>query len=118
MYLPAQRAELMLSDGTKVWLNSLSTLTFPGHFNGDIRNVKLDGEGYFAVTKNAKQPFIVETNKCNVKVLGTEFNVMAYATDNIWGNGLTGRNSRNLKSWYYNERDEVGAQYNGKSERK
>ena len=89
IHVPAgQRAELMLADGTKVWLNSLSTLTFPGHFNGDIRNVKLDGEGYFAVTKNEKQPFIVETNKCNVKVLGTEFNVMAYAADSIWETAL------------------------------
>ena len=74
IYVPAgQRAELMLADGTKVWLNSRSTLTFPGSFKGNIRNVKLDGEGYFAVTKNVEQPFIVETNKCNVKVLGTEF---------------------------------------------
>lgn len=89
IHVPAgQRAELMLADGTKVWLNSLSTLTFPGNFNGDIRNVKLDGEGYFAVTKNEKQPFIVETNKCDVKVLGTEFNVMAYATDSIWETAL------------------------------
>ncbi|MBS6240023.1 MAG: FecR family protein [Bacteroides sp.] len=89
IHVPAgQRAELILADGTKVWLNSLSTLTFPGHFNGDIRNVKLNGEGYFAVTKNEKQPFIVETNKCNVKVLGTEFNVMAYATDSIWETAL------------------------------
>jgi len=85
IHVPAgQRAELMLADGTKVWLNSLSTLTFPGHFNGDIRNVKLDGEGYFAVSKNEEQPFIVETNKYNVKVLGTEFNVMSYTTDSIW----------------------------------
>lgn len=89
IHVPAgQRAELVLADGTKVWLNSLSTLTFPGNFNGDIRNVKLDGEGYFAVAKNAEQPFIVETNKCNIKVLGTEFNVMAYATDSIWETAL------------------------------
>ena len=66
----SQRAELMLADGTKVWLNSRSTLTFPGRFKGDIRTVKLVGEGYFAVTKNFEQPFIVETNKCNVKLLG------------------------------------------------
>lgn len=85
IYVPAgQRAELMLADGTKVWLNSRSTLTFPGSFKGDIRNVRLDGEGYFAVAKNAEQPFIVETHKCSVKVLGTEFNVMAYATDSVW----------------------------------
>ena len=89
IYVPAgQRAELMLADGTKVWLNSRSTLTFPGSFKGDIRNVKLDGEGYFAVTKNVEQPFIVETNKCNVKVLGTELNVMAYAADSVWETSL------------------------------
>ena len=63
-------------------------MTFPGSFKGDIRNVKLDGEGYFAVTKNVEQPFIVETNKCNVKVLGTEFNVMAYAADSVWETSL------------------------------
>lgn len=89
IYVPAgQRAELMLADGTKVWLNSRSTLTFPGSFKGNIRNVKLDGEGYFVVTKNVEQPFIVETNKCNVKVLGTEFNVMAYAADSVWETSL------------------------------
>lgn len=89
IYVPAgQRAELMLADGTKVWLNSRSTLTFPGSFKGDIRNVKLDGEGYFAVTRNVEKPFIVETHKCNVKVLGTEFNVMAYTADSVWETSL------------------------------
>ena len=63
-------------------------MTFPGDFKGDTRQVRLDGEGYFAVTKNVEQPFIVETNKCNVKVLGTEFNVMAYATDSVWETSL------------------------------
>lgn len=90
VHAPAgQRVELTLADGTKVWLNALSTLTFPGTFNGQTRNVKLDGEGYFAVTKNAKRPFIVETNKCDIKVLGTEFNVIAYTTaDSIWETAL------------------------------
>ena len=89
IYVPAgQRAELMLSDGTKVWLNSRSSLIFPTNFNSDTRNVKLDGEGYFIVTKNAKQPFVVETNKGNVKVLGTEFNVIAYSIDSIWETSL------------------------------
>lgn len=99
IHVPAgQRAELVLADGTKVWLNSLSTLTFPGNFNGDIRNVKLDGEGYFAVAKNAEQPFIVETSKCNIKVLGTEFNVMAYATDSIWEASLLAGSVEILRS--------------------
>lgn len=89
IHVPAgQRAELLLADGTKVWLNSRSTLTFPGDFKGNVRNVKLDGEGYFAVTKNTEQPFIVETNKCNVRVLGTEFNVTAYSSDKIWETSL------------------------------
>lgn len=89
IYVPAgQRAEIMLSDGTKVWLNSRSTLTFPGNFSGELRSVKLDGEGYFAVSKNTEKPFIVETNKCDVRVLGTEFNVMAYAEDSLWETAL------------------------------
>lgn len=89
IHVPAgQRAEIVLADGTKVWLNSLSTLTFPGNFNGDFRNVKLNGEGYFAVAKNTAQPFIVQTNQCSVKALGTEFNVMAYATDSVWETAL------------------------------
>ncbi|MDE5710242.1 MAG: FecR domain-containing protein [Bacteroides sp.] len=84
LYVPAgQRAELMLADGTKVWLNSRSSLTFPGSFDGDTRQVKLDGEGYFDVAKHAERPFIVETNKYNVRVLGTEFNVKAYAVDSV-----------------------------------
>lgn len=89
VFVPAgQRAELMLADGTKVWLNSRTTLVFPSNFQGDVRHVKLDGEGYFAVAKNAERPFVVETHKCNVKVLGTEFDVMAYAADSIWETSL------------------------------
>lgn len=89
LYVPAgQRAELMLADGTKVWLNSRSSLTFPGSFDGDTRQVKLDGEGYFDVAKNAECPFIVETNQYNVRVLGTEFNVKAYAVDSVWETSL------------------------------
>ena len=89
IFVPAgQRAELMLADGTKVWLNSRTTLIFPSNFQGDVRHVKLDGEGYFAVAKNAEQPFVVETYKCNVKVLGTEFDIMAYAADSVWETSL------------------------------
>ncbi len=89
IYVPAgQRAELMLADGTKVWLNSRSTLTFPGEFTGATRDVKLDGEGYFDVARNEKQPFVVETNRYDVRVLGTEFNVIAYAKDSVWETSL------------------------------
>ena len=89
VYVPAgQRAELTLADGTKVWLNARSTLIFPGEFRGDKRDVTLDGEGYFAVARNEEQPFIVRTHKLDVRVLGTEFNVMAYATDSVWETSL------------------------------
>ena len=89
IYAPAgQRTEIMLADGTKVWLNSRSTLTFPEKFKDNNRKVKLDGEGYFVVAKNKERPFIVETSKCNVKVLGTEFNVLAYAEDSVWETSL------------------------------
>lgn len=74
------QAKVELSDGTKVFLNSGSKLRFPQTFaNQQQRKVELDGEGYFEVTKNKEQPFIVEASQLNIKVLGTKFNVDAYA---------------------------------------
>lgn len=70
--------QLTLSDGTHIWLNSQSELTYPVAFHGAERQVKLTGEAYFKVTKNEKRPFIVETQGMKIKVLGTEFNVQAY----------------------------------------
>lgn len=71
--------ELILPDGTHVWLNSDSELSFPAQFDDAKREVSLSGEAYFSVTKNAAQPFIVKTTgDIEVKVLGTEFNVSAY----------------------------------------
>lgn len=77
-----QQAKLTLADGTKIWLNSKSKLIYPDHFSGNSREVLLDGEGYFEVTHNAKNPFIVKTSTLNIKVLGTSFNVSSYADDN------------------------------------
>jgi ferric-dicitrate binding protein FerR (iron transport regulator) len=74
------QAKVELSDGTKVFLNSGSKLRFPQTFaNQQQRNVVLDGEGYFEVTKNKEQPFIVEASQLSIKVTGTKFNVDAYA---------------------------------------
>jgi ferric-dicitrate binding protein FerR (iron transport regulator) len=74
------QAKVELADGTKVFLNSGSKLRFPQTFaNQQQRKVVLDGEGYFEVTKNKEQPFVVEANQLNIKVLGTKFNVDAYA---------------------------------------
>lgn len=89
VYVPAgQRAELTLTDGTKVWLNSCTTLKFPTNFQEASRDVLLDGEGFFKVAKNEDIPFVVKTGKYDVKVLGTEFNVLAYSTDSIWETSL------------------------------
>lgn len=85
---PGQRAELTLADGTGVWLNAGSTLTFPTHFPANAREVRLDGEGYFTVTKNERKPFIVKTSAHRIRVLGTEFNVRAYAGSPLFGVSL------------------------------
>lgn len=69
---------LVLSDGTKVWLNADSKLTYPSLFNNADREVSLEGEAYFEVEKDGSHPFIVHTKEQTIKVLGTEFNVHAY----------------------------------------
>lgn len=69
---------ITLADGTHVWLNAASTLTYPIHFSKGERHVKLLGEGYFDVHPDAERPFRVESGDQVVEVLGTEFNVMAY----------------------------------------
>ena len=78
-YAPVgQRAELTLDDGTHVWLNANSRITYPAQFDAKQRNVTLQGEAYFKVTHNAERPFIVSAKGYQIKVLGTEFNVEAY----------------------------------------
>jgi ferric-dicitrate binding protein FerR (iron transport regulator) len=69
---------LVLSDGTKVFLNSMSKLTFPVRFSGGMRKVTLEGEACFEVRKDTLRPFIVHTSGLQVQVLGTTFNVKAY----------------------------------------
>ncbi|NDV58640.1 DUF4974 domain-containing protein [Bacteroides sp. 519] len=89
IYVPSgQRAEVLLCDGTKVWVNSQTTLTFPDKFVGRQRVVTLDGEGYFEVAKDTDHPFIVETGLYNISVLGTEFNVKAYQKKDIFETAL------------------------------
>jgi transmembrane sensor len=75
------KAKLTLSDGTTVWLNAGSSLSYDSAFNKNIREVALTGEAFFDVAKNKNKPFIIHTSKINIKVLGTAFNVRSYATD-------------------------------------
>ena len=73
-----QRTHLTLPDGTTVWLNARTTLSYPTSFNSNERTVFLQGEAYFEVSKNRHKPFIVQTQQYNIEVLGTKFDVEAY----------------------------------------
>src|SRR5690606_9851089 len=72
-----------LSDGTRVWLNSNSTLKFPPEFATDQRAVEISGEAFFEVAHDAKRPFIVKSYYQEITVLGTTFNVKAYYGDEL-----------------------------------
>jgi len=76
-----QMSQLTLSDGTKIWLNSGTTLRYPEHFASDQRSVTVIGEAYFEVAKMANKPFTVNTSDMKVEVLGTSLNVLAYKED-------------------------------------
>lgn len=73
--------QIVLIDGTKVWLNSASVLKYPARFSASERKVELTGEAYFEVAKNKKQPFRIITDKQEIAVLGTHFNVNAYSDE-------------------------------------
>ena len=74
--------QILLADGTKVYLNSCSSLRYPVPFTGERREVELTGEAYFEVTKDDK-PFVVKTSEVDIKVLGTSFNVSNYQDDEV-----------------------------------
>ena len=73
--------KIVLPDGTNVWLNAASSLKYPTAFKSKERHVELTGEAYFEVAKNKDVPFTVTANEVNVKVLGTNFNIMAYKNE-------------------------------------
>ncbi|MBS1667609.1 MAG: FecR domain-containing protein [Bacteroidetes bacterium] len=70
--------QVALADGTKVWLNASSSLRYPTFFTGATREVELQGEAYFEVSKDSSRPFLVRAGNATVRVLGTSFNVNAY----------------------------------------
>ncbi|MDB5089035.1 MAG: hypothetical protein JWR09_3029 [Mucilaginibacter sp.] len=78
---PTIKSVITLADGTVVTLNSATTLKYPDSFSGKTREVYLDGEAYFDVHKDHEHPFIIHTNKMNVRVLGTSFNVKSYQSE-------------------------------------
>ena len=77
------RTKIELPDGSQVWINSGSKLSYDDFFKGATREVVLDGEAYFDVVKDAAHPFIVHTSGIDIKVLGTAFNVKAYKMEPV-----------------------------------
>jgi ferric-dicitrate binding protein FerR (iron transport regulator) len=75
------KSKIQLPDGTMVWLNADSKLTYNEHFDGKYREVYLSGEAYFDVVKDKERPFIIHARSIDVKVLGTAFNVRSYPND-------------------------------------
>jgi len=78
---PTKKDVLTLPDGTLVTLNSATTIKYPDHFGDSTREVYLDGEAYFDVSKNPGHPFIIHADKMNIRVLGTSFNVKSYKNE-------------------------------------
>lgn len=74
---------IVLADGTKVYLNAVSSIKYPTQFNGNQRMVELEGEAYFEVAKNKNKPFIVKSGNQAIEVLGTHFNVHAYSNESV-----------------------------------
>lgn len=87
--LAGEQKEIQLPDGSTVWLNACSKISYPEKFSDSIRNVTLTGEAYFSVVRNEKKRFEVATKDMTVTVLGTQFNVKAYPNDELVTTTLT-----------------------------
>ncbi len=85
------RSQVTLPDGSKVYLNKNTQLTFPENFNGGIREVKLEGEAFFEVIKNEDRPFLINSGKTITEVVGTTFNVNGNNSSKITVSVLTGK---------------------------
>lgn len=78
-----QKSKIVLTDGTIVWLNSESKISYPSGFNNTIRKIELVGEAYFQVAKDADRPFVVASGGLHTTAVGTAFNVQHYASDSV-----------------------------------
>lgn len=78
-----EKSNLTLSDGTRIWINAGSKIKFPNQFNNESRDIWLDGEAYFEVTRDKIRPFLVHTSDLDVRVHGTKFNLKAYDSEDI-----------------------------------
>jgi len=89
--LPGEKSIVTLADGSKVYLNSGSSISFPKIFDQSAREITLEGEAFFEVVRNPEQPFIVSTGDLVTRVLGTSFNIEAFSDDDIKVSVATGR---------------------------
>lgn len=90
LYVPRKgEFVLVLSDGTRIWLNSESTVEYPTSFLPGQRKIRLQGEAYFQVTPDHTSPFIIETGEVQIQVLGTSFNLRAYEDEKVVQTTLT-----------------------------
>jgi transmembrane sensor len=78
------KAEVFLPDGSRVWLNSGSSITYSKNFDNKTREITLDGEAYFNISHNPLRPLIVKTKTANLEVLGTRFNIVSLPSLDIW----------------------------------
>ncbi len=85
---PGQRVNIILSDNSNVWINANSKFVYPSQFKGDNRVVHLDGEAFFEVKSDKEHPFIVKTDKYDVRATGTKFNVESYSKSNSFETSL------------------------------
>ncbi|MDE5611247.1 MAG: FecR domain-containing protein, partial [Odoribacter sp.] len=84
LYVPRKgEFALTLSDGTRIWLNSETTVEYPTRFLPGQRKVRLRGEAYFQVARNTASPFVIETGEAQIRVLGTSFNLRAYEDEQV-----------------------------------
>ena len=105
---PGVKSHVQLPDGTKVWLNSGTELSYPSSFSDGTRNVKLLGEAFFDVAKDVKHPFIVDLGKINIEVVGTKFDAINYKeegqTEIVLASGKVKLfEKRENKSWLVSE---------------
>lgn len=76
-----ERSSIMLEDGSIIWLNSSSSITYPEYFQSDCRRVSISGEAYVEIARDTTRPFIISTSRMEVSVLGTKFNIADYSAD-------------------------------------
>lgn len=101
-----KRTQLILSDGSVVWLNSGTRVVYPKCFEKDKREIYVDGEIYIEVSPDKKRPFFVKTRRLNVSVLGTKFNVTSYSEDDVEQVVLVS-GSVSVESGTHNERNRI-----------